>query len=339
MARSVDVLVAFITAHGNRSLGSGARIPWERLRSMFASDATFASGSRPIVAWFEAAKAEHFYVVDGARLVAPAPVKVGAIEVAPRMLHGFVGSSALLFVTRRPGGGYGIHHVVDSFSPRTSLTNADVIAFVEASPESDALKERWLWWDEHNLHWAAERAWPAFVRAAIDRGGAELLQHASTVQSHVDLSDRVRRAWRDLEKARANPDFGPIFAIRDVATSARVPLYTDRAAARAALDTSLEAIASFAEREHLGAWGDYFRAARDALDADAPSDMVRETFGDAGLDGEALRLLDAAWKADAFGGMGSWNDLSPDDRGGYDAVSQALFAALRPAVEAALNAP
>ena len=124
--------------------------------------------------------------------------------------------------------------------------------------------------------------------------------------------------------------------IETEASRAELPLYTDRAEARSRLATTLDAIAAFAAKEKLG-WETTFRAARKTLDELPADNWVNQEFCDAGLGDAAVRLLAAAWQADVFGGMGSWNDVYVDDRDAYGNVSQALHASLRPAVEAAIN--
>jgi hypothetical protein len=93
----------------------------------------------------------------------------------------------------------------------------------------------------------------------------------------------------------------------------------------------------FASDEQMDDWAKCFEAARAALGAPAPQEWIIPLLGDAGLGAGAIQLLDATWMADAFGGMGSWNDVGAKDAQRYQNVSQALYEALRPAIEAAIN--
>jgi hypothetical protein len=345
MARTVDVLVSFFVAQGNRALAKREPVPFARLRRLFSTDAAFDRGIRFWLGgadrgathtdWFAGRRAQRFFALDLSRLIAPKPAVIGGKEVPRRMLAGFAGASGLLFVLRRDGGD-DVYQVTNTFSARTTLTGRDLIDFVDKSPERDALREHWLWWNEHNLHWST-RDWSAFARAAAHGDADRLVQDASIVFSNAAFSEGVRRAWWDFTRAHRNPDFGPIFDFRYVETRDDLPLFSDASAAFAGLATALDAIAAFAEAQKLDGWDGFFRTARAALDQPSGDELVRDLFGDADLSPRSLRLLDAAWKSDAFGGMGSWNDLMPDDADGYQRVSQALFEAIPPALEAALN--
>jgi hypothetical protein len=213
VARTVDVLVVFFAAQGNRALSSGVAVPVQRLRRTFPTERAFADGIRfwrqderltGFDAWIDREQPERLFVIDATRLVTSAPVKIGSHEVEPRMLHGFTGTPGLLLVARRRGGAYGLHHFAESFSPRTFLRNEDVVRFVEGRRERDVLVEQWLWWHEHNLKWTREGGWEAFVRATTAQRGARLVEDSSMVYSHVAVPEAVRRAWQEHARAHAS---------------------------------------------------------------------------------------------------------------------------------------
>jgi hypothetical protein len=340
--------VAFFAVHANRRLATGRATPVARLHAFFASDGAFTNGigfwmsdderGTSFDAWVDDQATSCWSIVDSARLATAAPILVGSHEIPPRIAHGFLGSAAMLLAARRANDVWDLHRVVNSFSPRTTLTNADVIAFAENSPQRKALIKRWLWWHDHNLNWTTPANWAAFASAAATREDAKLVGDSAIVLSHVDVSNEVRCAWGDLTAAHANLDFGPRFDVRYVGSYQSLPIYVDRDAARARLAAALDQIVAFVGAQDLDAWAAHFDDARRALDGPCDDELIQTHFADTGLTQDALQLLSSAWKADAFGGMGSWNDVGVADSAGYQAVSQALFESLRPAVEAAVNA-
>lgn len=294
------------------------------MRGMFPTDAACAKGLRfsrgdvthaSFAAWIESERPERLFALSPSRMKQSNP--------------------NLLLVARSSEGKLDIHQPTTSFSPRTDLRNLDVVAFVESRGEERALIEaRWLSWNREEK-WTDANDWPTFARAAMERAGSDLVDGSPRVLAAAALPDEARQAWSAIANAHRNPDFSAIYDIRFVESRADLPLFSDRQAARAALASALDAITAFASAEKLDGWAKYFGAARRAMDESIDDALVQRYFGDSGLDGEALRLLDAAWKADAFGGMGSWNDVRPV--GDYASVSDALFKALPIAVEAALN--
>jgi hypothetical protein len=87
----------------------------------------------------------------------------------------------------------------------------------------------------------------------------------------------------------------------------------DLAGERSRLDTALRDIEGFALEIDQPRWADLFREARDALDTGDASPWIESLFGDGLLEKEAFGLLAASFKADVFGGMGSWNDIPMDE--------------------------
>jgi hypothetical protein len=327
MARTDDIATAFLAAHGTRFLASGEAIPWARMRRMFPTDHALADGFRfwrgaeraPFEAWLDPDSEERLYVVDPVRLV-------------PRLREE---STTLVLVVRRRGGPFDLHRLTLAFTPRTNLTGADVISFVAGASQRALFETQLLKWHDANLRWTAEPGWDAFARAATERNDPRLLDDVGRVLANVAFSEELRRVWRDFMQASRNPDFGPMFDIRHVESRDELALHTDRKEARDRLARALEDIAAFAEAEKLGGWSTYFRSALRVLDGSEALEWVTRDF--AGLEPEALTLLAAAWKADAFGGSGSWNDVVATDMARYGDVSHSLFASLRPAVEAAIN--
>ena len=122
------------------------------------------------------------------------------------------------------------------------------------------------------------------------------------------------------------------------AGSAPGPLpHPDLADQRGRLDRALRAIEEFAQEIGEASWADTFRGAREAMDTGAASPFIEGLFGDGLLEKEALGLLAASYRADVFGGMGSWNDVPTDDAR-YRELSDALSNALRPSLVTAASA-
>lgn len=111
--------------------------------------------------------------------------------------------------------------------------------------------------------------------------------------------------------------------------------------ARADLNAALADIEAFAPRVPYGDWAATFRAARLALNTDAPPEHFFTADFDryAGFDRARQSLLAGVWNGWVFGGMGSWNDLVPEeaDRADYERTSERLFTALNNAIAALAN--
>lgn len=111
------------------------------------------------------------------------------------------------------------------------------------------------------------------------------------------------------------------------------------------LRSALDAICDFS-RIHAKRWFENsFEPARQQLDA-VPLDFEKSYVGPAipvkYYNEECLKLLLAAQKAWAFGGMGSWNDLYWEDKEivkTYDELSAQLFDCINDAIVTAVNAP
>jgi hypothetical protein len=100
----------------------------------------------------------------------------------------------------------------------------------------------------------------------------------------------------------------------------------------------LERIHAFAVDQSLEFWIPWFT---DALALLSSPDPVPPQYPDllppSGYPLRARQLLAAAGRGWVFGGMGSWNDLRPDDGELYEGVTQAYFDAVMNSVVAATN--
>ncbi|HVY03381.1 MAG TPA: hypothetical protein VG983_06960, partial [Caulobacterales bacterium] len=99
---------------------------------------------------------------------------------------------------------------------------------------------------------------------------------------------------------------------------------------------ALDAVIAFAANNAPG-WDDYFRKARAVWEEGAAPDEDLARYGD--VDPIGLRLLAVVRNAWAFGGMGSWNDVSFEAivQAEYDQVSEQLFRALIAAITSVAN--
>jgi hypothetical protein len=129
---------------------------------------------------------------------------------------------------------------------------------------------------------------------------------------------------------------------RQVYTGARLSLtHPSVVEASRLLSRSLVRIRQFAEANGEATWGDFFAAASSVL---AGKIDVKEYHRNllATPSPDALRLLGAAAKGWAFGGMGSWNDLDfSDDENAqvnYNHVTSEHYQASLTALDAATNA-
>ena len=107
--------------------------------------------------------------------------------------------------------------------------------------------------------------------------------------------------------------------------------------AAATLDGALERAAYFADVQDLATWAQLFQRARRA--SGGGSGMGARLLP-AGWDGAAARLIDTVSAAWVFGGMGSWNDVTPADPAAvaeYGAVTRELYSAVMLAAVAAVN--
>jgi hypothetical protein len=302
MPRTTDVLVAFVAAHGNHAITKGVPLPLDRLSAM--------SGSAFRLAGDECEGTDRFFVVDATRRVAGKPI---------------ADTVGLLLVARRAAAD-AVYRVETQFPPRTLLKNEDALAFVERCPEREGIRRRLV-----ELLQAA--SWDDLVQRARASTEKEIVDRMSTALAATSFTDETRTAWRDFESAHRNPDFRPMFALRHVVTREALPIYANREEARRALARALDGLASFCRSSALASWADVFEEARGRLDATSREGVAYTHLGGSGLEDASLQLLDAAWSADVLGGMGSFGDAAPPS-----AASQALAAALPPAVEAALNA-
>jgi hypothetical protein len=277
MASTTDVAVAFFAAHGNGAIARGEPAPEHLMMSNVEIEWSAGTPAR-------------FFVFDLSR--------------NPKLAD----TIGLVLVARREKNDDDVYKVDIQYSPLTTLTEADVIAFVESCADKERVKASYL-----------ER------KPSVDQ--------VASILAPTSISDATRAAWRDLYDSHRNPHRTMRFVFQHVAAHDALPVFTDRDAARARLAKALDEMIAYAKSEKLEPWLGTFEVGRAALDGTAYAELVARDFAHSGLDTKALQLLDAAWKADVFGGMGSFNDVV-----GSSSASNAVFAALRPAIEAAINA-
>jgi hypothetical protein len=172
------------------------------------------------------------------------------------------------------------------------------------------------------------------LRAFAGTGGGGVLLCAVRPDGVVPYRSRSRHVRLEGRRGRtASYEFTELGPMPD---SLPEP---DLAAHRSRLDAALRDIEGFAREIDQPHWADRFREARDAMDAGTASPWIESLFGDGLLEGEAFGLLAASFKADVFGGMGSWNDIPTDETIGprYRELSDALSRSLRPSFVAAVN--
>ena len=105
------------------------------------------------------------------------------------------------------------------------------------------------------------------------------------------------------------------------------------------LRRALVEIEKFAANEKLGNWANVFLKAQNTLNGEKEKHHLAflDDFPSEILDYEAKLLLIAASQASAFGGMGSWNDIIPQNTKLYAKVSDNLYDAVNTAIATAVN--
>lgn len=344
----MNPLVAFLVAQGNHALRCKTVVPLDRLDHRVFSGTPAERGlhlwppgaETPVSfdQWLERHRPERLLAVKKSRRVPePGAVAVGS-NITPRfMLAGFADHPGLLLAAERDGA-YEMFEGILSFPPRTHLGLDDLVGFVGGRPESEVIKEHVLWWNEHNLHWTKGNDWADFLASVTDENCVRLIEDFSMIMSNSAFSSATRKAWRTLVEEHENPDFGALYDFYYRETLGSLPPDDGVGAMRTELRAALDDIIAFAKKEGLGRWPDYFARARAMLEAPVSDPVTIELFGDCDLPRPAMQLLAATLNADAFGGMGSWNDQSPEDSAGFQRCSQALHRCLLPSIEAAVDA-
>jgi hypothetical protein len=179
---------------------------------------------------------------------------------------------------------------------------------------------------------------PARIASAFVGGGGDwvvALVHGASMDCWDpawDLGDREapdKRIWRVHyglvgEGMALPPDPAPV---DDVAGELRA---------------FLPEIEALARRQGWPTWGDCFAQARRHLDEEKPAAprYHHDIAPDGLLPNPAARLLACCAQAWVFGGMGSWNDVAPDeaDREAYGQLSDRLFDLVARGICAAVNA-
>ncbi|HVG93452.1 MAG TPA: hypothetical protein VND21_03320, partial [Planctomycetota bacterium] len=175
------------------------------------------------------------------------------------------------------------------------------------------------------------------IQALRPEHDPELVHAMDRVVSNTRFTQGEVDAWYALRKAHANPDcawqydFVRIPDVEGSLDAEPVAVQSKR------LSAALVAIEGFARVSGETFWADAFRAAHAVLDGAEATEHVRGWFDGTGMAPDAFRLLAASVAADVFGGMGSWNDLSPKDGAGYSRVSADLFRELQPSLISAVN--
>jgi hypothetical protein len=164
-----------------------------------------------------------------------------------------------------------------------------------------------------------------------------------TIISHTKRNSEVWGAeWNVVPEEERTDALVWLIRYRQVYTGPLLSLtHTSVLEASRSLSRSLVRIRQFAEVNGYPDWGTFFAAASDVLAARAEVDEDHKSLL-AGPSDDALRLLGAAAKGWAFGGMGSWNDLdfSGDDNAeaNYNRVTSEHYQASLTALDAATNA-
>lgn len=108
------------------------------------------------------------------------------------------------------------------------------------------------------------------------------------------------------------------------------------------LHQSLTQIADFAYKQNLEGWGKHFDNAKATLDKSSPEEKYyhKDLVPLNNYSLTAKQILFTAGSAWAFGGMGSWSDISfecKEDNETYDRLSEQLYTNINNAIIAAIN--
>ncbi len=259
----------------------------------------------------------------------------GGPPIADRQLAAFANTHETVLGLEFPDRLVGVRLGM-SYPPPTDLTHADVLRFIDESPEKAHFREAMLWQDEHNLHLTDGKDWDALVAAVGPRDETDFVEAFSMCVSNVAVSRPTSQRWWTLREERRTTLSPELRALEFAAVPKVDAAVADRAAAAADLERALNGALKYARDKALEPWDAAFAGALVALhEGPKPPLGGLDAVFDRLYRKESARLLTAVSRADVFGGMGSWNDLGLDDDPEYVRVSEALFAALRPAVLAA----
>lgn len=119
-------------------------------------------------------------------------------------------------------------------------------------------------------------------------------------------------------------------------------LQIDNEDIKSRLRQTLTQIIDFAFKQNLGGWGEYFDKAKETLEKFSPEESFyhKDLIPLNNYSLTAKQILFTAGSAWAFGGMGSWSDLSFEDKEDnetYDKLSEQLYADINNAIIAAIN--
>jgi hypothetical protein len=164
-----------------------------------------------------------------------------------------------------------------------------------------------------------------------------------TIVSHTKRNSEVWGAeWNVIPEEDRTGELVWLIRYRQVYTGPRLSLtHPSVVEASRQLSRSLVRIQQFAEVNGHADWGTFFAAASTVLAGKAEADDYHQSLL-ASPSPDAHRLLRAASKGWAFGGMGSWNDLdfSGDENAeaNYNRVTAEHYQASLTALDAATNA-
>ncbi len=259
----------------------------------------------------------------------------GGPPIADRQLAGFANMHETVLALELPDRALGVRLGM-WYPPPTDLTRADVLRFMDESPEKAFFREALLWQDEHNLHFTAGKDWDEFIASIGPDREARFVKTFTLCVSNIAVSKPTFANWWKLYDMHRSKLSAELHAEEfDSVPKIDAPP-ADLAAARAALERALADVRAYARGKNLKPWDDTFDAALAVLRDGAKPPLGRlDAVFDRLFAREPARLLSAVSLADVFGAMGSWNDLGLDADPDYVRVSESLFAALRPALLAA----
>ena len=340
MPHREDFLAALVALWGTEHLARGRVVPWDALEERLEIDLTGRSeapstvrfleretdGPKSVRAWLDAIADE------GATRLGLVPADIE--HTAP---DGGNGERGLRLYVRTDEDRV-VYEAAVRRSRETTVEARDILAFLEAQPDPEALRISLLWEDAHNLHITDGTDWDRFVAALRPEHDDDLMgafeRCVHNVQFHQGEAEAwerfteehtdPRRLWR-LEFVRSGSLLGPVPPLEVAAQATR-------------LEEALAKLRAYATEIGQERWALWFEQALDTLRQGPLPSWVDRTFHGAALDDAALRLIAASVQANVFGGMGSWNDLNPPDPEPYERLSEALFVQLGPSLVTAVNA-
>ena len=347
MPHVTDPVTILIAAQGSRLLRSAAPVDLGEVEKLLkiglAEDqphwATlrFLPSNVRFDAWIDelrADKAEAILLVDihALGLIAPPPGALGGAPLA--VAQAFANVSFLQAGVVRAGE-LQLTAAQVKFPRRSLVTVADLVRFIDGHAQRAGMREALLWQNEQNLKYHDGADWEGFIASLTDERLDGLFAAWARSLSNMKFDDAVRDAWRKVEATKPNPRKSPDFVYRPE-QAVPLPAPIDPAGRRLALKAALEGVRRVAGAKGAAPWRDHFSACLSMLDA-RPSASHPMTKLLSPLAPEAIALVTAALSSDVFGAMGSWNDVPFAKDADYRTASDALHAAILPAVIAGVN--